>query len=466
MVQPAGMNSSSSRIARRHLLAGLALLPATAALAQGAAPLSGAWQGSLDLGARQLRLRLVVDAQGKAELYSLDQSPGGIPAEIVSMSADRINIRFPGINATLSGRIDALGQIDGVFSQGGPVPIIMAPGEAAPIWPALTTARLETWRKAGELPALGAIASRRGGAVEQWQTGERAAGSGIAVQPADLWHLGSNTKSMTATLAAVLVEKGLISWDDTVGAQLAAAAPQMREAYRDVTFRHLFSHRSGLPANIAMPDLMKFAQTSADIMAERRAYAALALAMEPRGPKETTYEYSNSGYIIGGAMMEAKLNLPWESLIRAHLFLPLNMASAGFGAPGDSDPKLQPVRHINRVANVPGAIPDNPAVLGPAGRVHMSLADLATYLAAHRDRAGLLKAQSWDQLHTPPFGGDYALGWIVRPDGTRWHNGTNGQWYAAMQFNAAAGVAAGAVCNDAIGQAIAPAAMAGALKAV
>ena len=69
-------------------------------------------------------------------------------------------------------------------------------------------------------------------------------------------------------------------------------------------------------------------------------------------------------------------------------------------------------------------------------------------------------------LHTPPFGGDYAFGWIVRPDGALWHNGSNGQWYAAMEFNARRGVSAAAASNDALGQGMVHAAMSSAASAV
>ena len=216
------MTYLSSTLSRRGLLAGLALFPADHALAQTAAPaLQGEWFGALDLGARRLRLQLVIPVTGGAPLlYSLDQTGGAILGEATSLSPDRVSLRFPQINASLTGRLEG-GQIDALFVQGGPVPLILARAGAANVWPALTTARLEAWRKAGELPALAAIATRRGGAVTQWQTGERAAGSGIPVEPGDLWHLGSNTKSMTATLAARLVEQGLIGWDDTVAAHLS-----------------------------------------------------------------------------------------------------------------------------------------------------------------------------------------------------------------------------------------------------
>jgi hypothetical protein len=115
---------------------------------------------------------------------------------------------------------------------------------------------------------------------------------------------------------------------------------------------------------------------------------------------------------------------------------------------------VQPVGHAADANGMLRAFPpgegisDNPVVLGPAGRVHIEIHHLLTFLDAHRERAGYLSAQAWDTLHTPPFGGDYALGWVVRNDGTLWHNGSNTLWYCEMQFDRARGIAAAAVAND------------------
>jgi hypothetical protein len=78
----------------------------------------------------------------------------------------------------------------------------------------------------------------------------------------------------------------------------------------------------------------------------------------------------------------------------------------------------------------------------------MSMRDLLAYLGAHRDGGPLLKRGSWQALHTPPFGGDYAMGWIVRPDGALWHNGSNTLWHAEAMFHRDNGIAAAAVAND------------------
>lgn len=65
-----------------------------------------------------------------------------------------------------------------------------------------------------------------------------------------------------------------------------------------------------------------------------------------------------------------------------------------------------------------GSDMDNPPVMGPAGRVHCSLADWAKFIqdqlrGARGDTNTLLRAESYIRLHTPPAGEDYALGWGV-----------------------------------------------------
>jgi CubicO group peptidase (beta-lactamase class C family) len=312
----------------------------------------------------------------------------------------------------------------------------------------------ELRRKAGS-PALAAAAQQGDGPVRLWADGERAAGSGVPVTPDDLWHLGSITKSMTATLAARLVEQGALGWDDTVGSVLGEAAPQMRDHYRNVTLRHLLSHRSGMPHNISVIDYLRYEARNPDPRAERRDYARRALAMRPEGPMEATFNYSNNGYVVAGALMEAKLGRPWEHLLQAEVFRPLGMTSAGFGPPGTEGRLDQPVGHMKallgdqRVSKAPdksGA--DNPAVLGPAGTVHCSLTDAIRYLTAHGTQSDFLDRASWTTLHTPPYGGDYALGWFKRPGGQFVHGGWNRRWMAIAVFSPGSNLRAFAVTND------------------
>jgi CubicO group peptidase (beta-lactamase class C family) len=314
----------------------------------------------------------------------------------------------------------------------------------------LTSTVLDDIRRTAGMPALVAAAVKRGRAASKWFVGERLLGSGVAVTAQDAWHLGSITKSMTSTLVARLVERGAVRWDDTVGELLKDAVPDMQDAYKSATFRHLLSHRAGLPKDIPMDVFAKYSRDATNVREERRSYAREALRMSSVGPR---FVYSNNGYIVAGAMLEAKLDATWEDLIRTHVFEPLKLTSAGFGPPGEKAALTQPVGHFfhdKRLVPIrPGErYSDNPYALGPAGRVHMGLDDVLTYLAAHRDATDVLKPDTWRTLHTAPFGGQYAMGWVLRSESAFAHDGSNTMWYAHVLFDTETGVAAVAATND------------------
>ncbi len=306
-------------------------------------------------------------------------------------------------------------------------------------------------RQEADAPALGLVVIRDGAEPEVAVDGVRIVGNDAVVTAQDKWHWGSITKSMTATLVARLVEKDIISWDDTIGAQLGKLVPQMHDDYRDVSFRHLLTHRAGLAANIPIERFAEFGQTPDDPISDRLKWVRIALSQSPIGPKGTTYSYSNNGYIVVGAMLEAATGKSWESLLKREVFAPLGLTGAGFGPPSGTRPFDQPRGH-QPVSDVDKAAPvnaDNPAALGPAGRVHMPLADIARYLLAHATRrSGFLRPETYDILHSASLGGNYAMGWVVTQPENRWHNGSNTMWYAEVAFNLAEGTAAAVVVND------------------
>ncbi len=101
---------------------------------------------------------------------------------------------------------------------------------------------LESIRAKHDLPALGAVLITKE-KVKIFVAGNRKRGGEERAQESDRWPLGSNTKAMTATLAAILVEEGKLRWDTTLG----EVFPDVREEYRDVTLEMLLSHRGGFP---------------------------------------------------------------------------------------------------------------------------------------------------------------------------------------------------------------------------
>jgi D-alanyl-D-alanine carboxypeptidase len=119
------------------------------------------------------------------------------------------------------------------------------------------------------------------------------------------------------------------------------------------------------------------------------------------------------------------------------LFEPLGMESAGFGAPGKPRTLDQPFGHTQRPDGQFAPVHmDNAPPLGPAGRVHLKMADWLKFTALFCGGGPdeFLSPESIEKL-TTPVAEDYALGWSVTE--RDWgqgkvlsHNGSNGMWMA------------------------------------
>lgn len=281
---------------------------------------------------------------------------------------------------------------------------------------------LERVRAQFQLPALAAVVVRDDRVVALGAVGIRRLGRDVPVTAQDKFHLGSITKSMTATVAARLVERGTIRWDATLQDVFPERARRFDPAYRGVTLEQLLAHRGGVPASLESDGIWASLWGRSDSPREQRLYLLdRVTARPPAMAPGTRMLYSNAGYALAGAMLERTANQPWEDLMRAELFEPLGMTSAGFGAPAAPGPLDQPWGHVphNKTFQPvpPGPRADNPPAIAPAGAVHASLPDLARYLRFHlrgaRGKETRLTPTSFEKLHTPVGDGNYALGWVV-----------------------------------------------------
>ena len=94
-----------------------------------------------------------------------------------------------------------------------------------------------------KLVGLGAMITVDGQAAAAVVNGERKKGGGAKLATGDRWHLGSITKSLTATVIARLVERGELQWSTTVGDRFDELF-EVHTEYRDVTLEQLLTHRS------------------------------------------------------------------------------------------------------------------------------------------------------------------------------------------------------------------------------
>ncbi len=279
---------------------------------------------------------------------------------------------------------------------------------------AAVTDLLKPIRQKFGVPAMAAALVTSEGIQFVGAVGVRKRGTDVPVALDDLWHLGSDGKAMTSTLIARLVERGQLQWDTTLAEIFPELASQMTPEFQKVTLLQLLSHHAGLPPNLELTDYLGDDTTTLRLRAVRE-----ETAKKPRHAPGSNYEYSNLGYIIAGAVVEKITGQSWEKAISQEVFEPLQMTSAGFGGTGTPGQMDQPWPHTadGKPASGNGPAMDNPPVMGPAGRIHCSIQDWAKFvqdqLRGDRGKPALLKPATYQKLHTPPFGGDYALGWMA-----------------------------------------------------
>ena len=270
--------------------------------------------------------------------------------------------------------------------------------------------------------------------------GVRRQGEQPRVGPAELWHLGSNTKAMTAALYGRLVDQGKARWQATLGELFEGV--RLDPGFARQSVEALMGHRSGmLDASVMGPGYLINAHDDVRPPPVQRADLTARILGKPPGGKVGTFAYSNLGYVVLGSAIERITGRSWEEAITAELFTPLGMARAGFGAPLGANawghrPALifaGPLKGVD-----PAGTSDNPVALGPAGRAHANLTDYARFLRLFlTDGGDVLTPATVKTLTTPLPGEDtpYALGWgIMTPPWAKGpvlgHEGSNTMWHA------------------------------------
>jgi len=277
------------------------------------------------------------------------------------------------------------------------------------------TERLKPILLKHDLPALGAAIIHAPGEITTGVVGVRRAGGNDPVTLEDLWHIGSCGKAMHATLMGKLVELGKIRWETRVEEVFPKLAPSLKGGLGKVTLEQLLSHHGGLERDANYRQL----SGSGTPVEQRLRALKWAGSRELVHRPGTRYSYSNLGYVISGAILEKVTGRPYEESMRAWLFLPMKMTSAVFESPGVARKKNVPWSHDKRGRPVKESSPGryDPPSLRPAGCIRCTLRDWGKFILHHllgeEGKSGYLKAGTYRRLHTPLYGGEYALGWMV-----------------------------------------------------
>ena len=228
----------------------------------------------------------------------------------------------------------------------------------------------------------------------------------VKVTPATMFQSGSLGKMFTAAGIMALVEDGRVALDSSIRVYL----PDAPAAWQTVTIRHLLSHTSGIP---------DYTSSTFDY---RRDYgdaelAKLAFAMPLEFAPGTRWNYSNSGYVVLGLVMNKLTGRRYWEFLRERIFAPAGM-------------------HTVRIISESEVVPHRASgyMLGAAGFQHqdwiaptlnttadgsllVSLTDLIAWSRVVRART-VLRGSSWEQILSPMTLNSgrpsaYGFGWFL-----------------------------------------------------
>lgn len=250
--------------------------------------------------------------------------------------------------------------------------------------------------EAGATPGLQVAVWRGGRALLSQGFGLANLETGAPLTSASIVRVGSVTKQFTAAVMLQLQQEGRLALDDT----LARHMPDIPRA-GDLILRRMLNHTSGLgnytdrPDRAALMQAVRGDRTTAQNVAEVVAHQPF-MAYAPG----QDWVYSNSAYILLGALIERIEGRPLAEVMKARLFDPLGLADTAM----DEASRVVPGRASGYTPRRDGGF-DNAAYISMtvpagAGGLRSTCDDLCRWTEAlHAGR--VLNADSLDQMLTP-----------------------------------------------------------------
>ncbi len=193
----------------------------------------------------------------------------------------------------------------------------------------------------------------------------------IPVTENTLFAIGSCTKAFTSSLLAFPMKDGKLDLDKPVTQYL----PELRfiddELNNNVTARDMMSHRTGLPRH----DLAWYGSST-----RRDSLIYIIRYFEKTAPLRRAWQYNNFMFVTQGVLAEKLSGKSWDTLVREHLFTPLNMTSSNTSmndhvkAPDYSFGYKEKDGTVTKMKfmNIDG--------IGPAGSINSNAKDMANWV--------------------------------------------------------------------------------------
>lgn len=241
------------------------------------------------------------------------------------------------------------------------------------------------------------------------------------------FNLASIGKMFTAVAVAQLVERGKLSYSDTLDRALPSYPN--KEIARKVTVRHLLTHTSGLTeARTPTSGDNSFRQGFRNVREYLGAAAGDTLKFDPG----TRLEYSSYGYLVLGAIIEHASGQDYYDYVREHVYKPAGMRDSDC-YDLDTDPPNLATGYMDAPGGARRSNTCRLPVRGlPYGLGYGTAGDLvrfATALRGHRLLGAAALEEAWTGVmeYTEP-GSRYGYGFIVKPYNETRIVGHGGGW--------------------------------------
>ncbi|GAA0992121.1 serine hydrolase domain-containing protein [Acrocarpospora macrocephala] len=172
-----------------------------------------------------------------------------------------------------------------------------------------------------------ALVVRRGEVLVRAAAGAADAEEDIPNRPDTVFRIASVTKQFTSMLVLKLRDRGLLGLEDRVCPYLIPGyirtCPQ---AWRPITIREILTHTSGIPDIQQLPGFyIKLSQPTTTRELIQR-FVNKPLDFKPG----TSWKYSNSGYILAGAIIQAVTRKPYGTVLHEEITGPLSLRHTGY----------------------------------------------------------------------------------------------------------------------------------------
>ena len=198
----------------------------------------------------------------------------------------------------------------------------------------------------------------------------------------DVFPIASVTKTFTAAAILKLSEEKKLSLKHTIGKYI----PNINPDYKNLTIERVLSHTSGLPDYLNDKSITSIWDEYASIDKVIKMISKRPVISRPG----TEYNYSNTGYIILGKIIEVSSGMPYDQFMKQRFFEPLKMintsvvtkSSAADSVNGYTTNLTDPEKYLNAEDSTNRQWKVDRSWVHAAGAISSTLADMSRWQKA------------------------------------------------------------------------------------